>query len=55
MKHDRSDKQWRSQSSGDGGEIKHEGVGQPIAARLVVSRWLPVLLFKVSESLMRYF
>ena len=30
-------------------------VGQPIAGRLVVPRWLPVSFFKLSESLTRYF
>ena len=29
--------------------------GQPIAGRFVVSRWLPVSIFRLSESLKRYF
>ena len=30
-------------------------VGQPIAWRLVVSRWLPISIIKLSDTLKRYF
>ena len=33
----------------------HTEVGRPIAWRLVVSRWLPISIFKLSDTLKRYF